>query len=217
MNRAGLENLVLSTVEQYPTVALRGSFFFRDFHWDEDRQLTLSDIDLVSRTSTLEPDVANQISLALQKSVGLRLKVSVHPTRNFETLSAEDLRFLALGEYLRVFRQDIDDYTRSFYRAKIGLMVLRVHPSERYQDVADRLRTEVAAKAASVKRYGSQYFGVADLLALVASVDLNEAQQLGEMVSAPSIAQGQKYRQSLLVRASIDPWHRDYLAKFLES
>jgi hypothetical protein len=194
---------------------LRGSFVYGDFHLNELTGRSFSDVDLVAPMSTDAEcfKLRQVLELRLASALGMSIHVGIHPERNFEELSPEDARFVAVGEYLRRATggaQD-DDYA-SFMRAKGSLLVMRSYPAERYATVAIRIGTPHAVEAARVKMGLSVHFGVPQTESLLRASPYPEARTLLQFVVDPSPTGRAAYRSQLLERASVSIWLRQYVA-----
>jgi hypothetical protein len=199
-----------------PEIQLRGSFAYDDFHYDSATGRTRSDVDLVAVKSRRDARLnAEDVARGLAAEIGQRLKVSIHPERNFEHLSGEDARFLAVGEYLR--NETADAPTNdSFMRAKISLLVLRQRQSERYRDIAQRVDLPEAKTALEVKLGAASTFPLEHAERLLSSIDAPEAGLLLHFLRVPGDREARRrYRQDLLDRETVSPWLRSYIAGHL--
>ncbi|MEA2206797.1 MAG: hypothetical protein QOE77_3573 [Blastocatellia bacterium] len=80
------------------------------------------------------------------------MKVSIHPADSLLKMTLEDSFVLNIGEFIakthmRATNEPLYEHTL----AKISLLLLRIHTTERYTDIAYRIGTREAFSALSVK------------------------------------------------------------------
>jgi hypothetical protein len=132
------------------STALRGSWYFNDFHLTG--RTSFSDLDLVVREEALmREEVRKGVSNDLA-DLGLPLRVSIHPSDDLSRVTLEDSTPLIIAEFLskwppKLGQASFGDYTI----AKTVLLLLRNVTKERYRETAARIGTPLAETACAVK------------------------------------------------------------------
>lgn len=194
--------------------ALRGSWKYNDFHFDQVGKSTRSDLDLVVEwlslvkrqelTTTVQNDFADKFTL----------RVSIHGADSLLKMSLADSFILNTGEFIaKTKKLEVGSPNYDYTLAKIVLLLLRISPEERYGDVAKRIGTPEAHQALGVKIGSYSIFSIDQALTLLYSSERTIAHEFAEqcVLTVPN----QQIVETICCRVrncrTIAPWLQQYL------
>ncbi|NIH95590.1 hypothetical protein FHU31_002546 [Mycolicibacterium fluoranthenivorans] len=153
--RERLSNSVLIAIRRagIPADALYGSWAFGDFHLDEGRLETFSDLDLMIPAGSVSDSALSSFQGTLSQIIPLTISVRRHDDLAGDISSASDRWITLVGFASSISKKDrpIESNYRSYLEAKTLLMLLREDRDSRYAEVAEGIGTSAARNALDLK------------------------------------------------------------------
>ena len=196
---------------------LRGSWKNGDFHWNIDKGITYSDIDILIEGISIElrQKMAKAITDETANFSNAPIHTSIHPQNALDLMDLKDSRVLNICEYISKFISfsSYEQRGLEYLRAKILLLLLRNHTSERYIDVRNRIQTPEVQRAYGVKLGLYPIFSIEDARTLIYKFGDQMSKIFYDhcLRSIPSSSYINSIVSTLQNCNTIDRWLKDYM------